>query len=104
MHVIKLDMPMSEVEGLNLNTDLQERLDLKNKKDLFLNFIVLKYPYLDAKKLKDLQANDPAYENIIKECQSSRSQKVVKKHATFTLRHNLLIRICQDYTGSQIYQ
>ena len=104
VHVIKLDMPMSEVEGLNLNTDLQERLDLKNKKDLFLNFIVLKYPYLDAKKLKDLQANDPAYENIIKECQSSRSQKVVKKHATFTLRHNLLIRICQDYAGSQIYQ
>ena len=107
LHVIKsdiTDMPMSEVVGLNLNTDLQERLDLKNKKDLFLNFIILKYPYLDARKLKDLQANDPAYENIIKECKSSPSQKVVKKHATFILRHNLLIRLCQDYTGSQIYQ
>ena len=63
----KLDTDSSIEEILNYNvnskSEIKTRLNLYNQKDQFINYILIRYPYVNVEKLIKLQKTDPFFRN-----------------------------------------
>ena len=75
-----------------INDDLVQSLDLSSLKERFLQFIVLKFPFLNLTRLADLQRNDPNFGNVYESCKNGRFLE--KENVYFELVRQLLIRVC----------
>ena len=87
------DSPIEEILDFNVNSESQikTRLNLYNQKDRFLNYILLRYPYIDVEKLIKLQKTDPFFEII--NLASNKTYLDKSKHEiSFVIRQGILIR------------
>ena len=103
--IITSNTLMEDVKSLNQNNKFTENFDMTNKEDLFLNFIITKYPLIDMVKLRKLQQTDPGLKSIILDCEKLPNQMTYRKQKFFKLRHSILIMgNKQDYetTGFKI--
>ena len=74
---------MEDVKSLNQNNKFTENFDMTNKEDLFLNFIITKYPLIDMVKLRKLQQTDPGLKSIILDCDKLPGQITYRKQNFF---------------------
>ena len=88
--VINENSSIEDVKDFNVNTksNITQRLSQYNLKDRFINYILLKFPYLDIERLITLQQTDPYFQTIIEMCNSSSNKTCHKqgKHGfSFTI-------------------
>ena len=101
--VINENSSLEDVKDFNVNSksNITQRLSQYNLKDRFVNYILLKFPFLDIERLIKLQQTDPYFQTIIEMCNSSSNKTCDKqgKHGfSFTIRQGILLRIytCQE--------
>ena len=96
--------PNSSIEdvlsySVNSESEIRSRLNLYNQKDRFLNYILIRYPYVNVQKLIKLQNTDPYFQVIIEKCNLASNKTYVKegKHGiSYTIRQGVLLR---TFTG-----
>jgi hypothetical protein len=93
--------------NVNSKSETRSRLNLYNPKDRFLNYILIRYPYVNVEKLIKLQKTDPYFEIIINKCNlaTDKTYSSEGKHEiTFTIRQEILLRIFKSEDGLNRYQ
>ena len=79
----KLDTDSSIEEILYYNvksaSEIKSRLNLYNHKDRFINYILIRYPYVNVEKLIKLQKTDPFFEIIIGKCNLASDKTYLKE-------------------------
>ena len=90
----------------DVNDSILESLDLTTHVQRFLHFIIMKYPFLDLKKLSVLQAKDPGFKDIVEACRNSvlRTYEDKMSSSVFELVRDILIRKTTDQNGVNYLQ
>ena len=86
---------------MNSESEIKYRLNLYNHKDSFINYILIRYPYVNVEKLIKLQKTDPFFEIIIGKCNLASDKTYLKesKHGvSFVLRQGILL---MTFTGEE---
>ncbi|MCP4162579.1 MAG: hypothetical protein GY760_21125, partial [Deltaproteobacteria bacterium] len=103
-NLINENSPIEDVQDFNVNTKsgVTQKLSQYNLKDRFINYILLKFPYVDIERLITLQQTDPYFQIIIEKCNSFSNKTCYKqgKHGfSFTLRQGILLRTYKSQEG-----
>jgi len=103
-NLIDENSPIEDVQDFNVNTKsgVTQKLSQYNLKDRFINYILLKFPYVDIERLITLQQTDPYFQIIIEKCNSFSNKTCYKqgKHGfSFTLRQGILLRTYKSQEG-----
>ena len=72
-----------------------------------MNYILLRYPYINIEKLIKLHQFDPYLEVIIRKCNQSPGKRWIKEGShsiVFLIRQEVLLRTFQNESGLQIFQ
>ena len=89
--IITSDTLIEDIKNVNQNSKFTENFDMTNKEDLFLNYVITKYPLINMKQLRELQQTDPGLKSIISECEKSPGLITYRKQKFFKIRHSILI-------------